>query len=73
MRTSVGLVTISSDETLLREIDSRIIEWNKKSSTALINSQVDDYRLHKIQVQLLLLLLYSSLIMFIFYTSPSFF
>lgn len=50
MRTSVGLVTIGSDETLLREIDTRIIEWNKKSGYALSNGEVDDYRLHKIQV-----------------------
>jgi hypothetical protein len=50
MRTSIGLVTMGSDETLLREIDTRIIEWNKKSGVALSNGEIDDYRLHKIQV-----------------------
>jgi hypothetical protein len=50
MRTSIGLVTMGSDETLLREIDTRIIEWTKKSGVALTNGEIDDYRLHKIQV-----------------------
>lgn len=49
MRTSIGLVTLGSDETLLREIDTRIIEWNKKSGYALSSGEIDDYRLHKIQ------------------------
>lgn len=68
MRTSIGLVTMGSDETLLREIDSRIIEWTKKSGLALINGEMEDYRLHKIQVILsfFILSLYLSLSFFIF-------
>lgn len=48
LRTSVGF--LGSDETLLREIDSRVFEWSKKSGQLLINGDIDDYRLHKIQV-----------------------
>jgi hypothetical protein len=54
LRTSIGLVTLGSDETLLREIDSRVLEWSKKSGLALINGEIEDYRLHKIQVSKLI-------------------
>jgi hypothetical protein len=53
LRTSIGLVTLGSDETLLREIDTRVLEWSKKSGLALSNGEIDDYRLHKIQVRFL--------------------
>jgi hypothetical protein len=46
---TVGM-SLGSDEILLREIDSCVIQWSKKCCQALSEGLIDDYRLQKIQV-----------------------
>jgi len=50
LRTSLGGVSMGSDEALLREIDSCIVEWSKKCGKALCHGEIEDYNLQKNQI-----------------------
>lgn len=41
---------MGSDEALLREIDSCVVDWSKKCGQALANGEIDDYYLQKNQI-----------------------